>query len=187
MQSANEYEHAFENWLGDNGIKYVYVDQSRRKLFGREKLKTFDFLLYPAVERGPVIIAEIKGKLFKGDSLAGLKGMQNWVGTEDVRGMMQWQQRLGSVGRFDYTRAVFVFVYKFANIDVENDGNEIYDFDGNSYAFFCVELKNYVENMKLRSSGWHTVSLPSNDFRKQAFPLRELLAPDTIKPYRVCY
>lgn len=187
MQTANEYERAFESWLVDNSVRYVYVDQSRRTLFGSEKVKTFDFLLFPSTDDGPVIIAELKGKLFKGDSLAGLKGMQNWVGADDVRGLLQWQQRLSSPERFNHTLPVFVFAYQFANIDVENDGNEIYDFEGRSYAFFCVQLRDYIDNMKVRSPGWQTVSLPSADFRHQVLSLRQLLAPGTIKPYRVCY
>lgn len=193
LRSGNDYEWAFESWLNDNGVNYLYVDQHKRSTLGRGKVKTFDFLLYPpgancaSGDDGGIVIAEVKGKLFKGTTLSGLRGLQCWVTMEDVRGMLKWQQRLAASGRGSRTRAVFIFAYRFTNIDVEADGMEVYDFDGNQYSFLCVELNEYIENMKLRSKSWQTVSLGSEHFRKKFFSLRQLLAPETIRPYRICY
>ncbi len=45
---VNEYERAFEGWLVENGVQYVMIDQARRRLLARNRIKSFDFLLYPA-------------------------------------------------------------------------------------------------------------------------------------------
>ena len=83
--SLNHYERAFENWLIDNRIQYVAVDEHKRAAFGRSKIKSFDFLLYPANQQ--IIIAEVKGRLFKGTSFAKLTGFECWVTTEDIDGL----------------------------------------------------------------------------------------------------
>ncbi|MHC4215691.1 MAG: HYExAFE family protein, partial [Planctomycetota bacterium] len=65
--SSNHYERAFESWLIDNHIQYVPIDESKKTVFGRVKIKTFDFLVYPRGQQPKpyVIITEVKGKLFK--------------------------------------------------------------------------------------------------------------------------
>jgi hypothetical protein len=189
----NHYELAFDSWLADNAVNYVFVDQHKRKTFSSDKVKTFDYLIYPAKSDvpgqtvGPIVIAELKGKIFKSASLAGLGCMECWVSLEDVRGMLKWRQVIAASTASGIASAVFVFAYKLENIDVENDGYEIYDFDGDRYVFFCVDLFDYTDNMKLRSRRWQTVNLPAETFRQKAFPIRNLLAPETIRPYRVCY
>ena len=42
----NHYERAFGNWLIDNKIKYIAVDEEKRTAFGRSKVKSFDYFLY---------------------------------------------------------------------------------------------------------------------------------------------
>ena len=60
-------------------------------------------------------------------------------------------------------------------------------FDGGRYVFYCVDLSDYTDNMKLRSRRWQTVNMSAEHFRQKAFPVRQLLAPETIRPYRICY
>ena len=43
--AANEYEQAFESWLIDNRLQYVAVDQQKRRVVARSRIKSFDFLL----------------------------------------------------------------------------------------------------------------------------------------------
>jgi hypothetical protein len=189
----NHYELAFDSWLADNAVNYVFVDQHQRTTFSSDKVKTFDYLIYPAKSalseqtNAPIVIAELKGKIFKSASLAGLGSMECWVSLEDVRGMLKWRQVIAASTASGIASAVFVFAYRLENIDVENDGCEIYDFDGERYVFLCVDLSDYTDNMKLRSRRWQTVNLPAEAFRQKAFPIRNLLAPETVRPYRVCY
>jgi hypothetical protein len=164
----NHYERAFENWLIDNHIRYVAFDEHKRVTLGQTDIKSFDFLLY--LSDGRIIIAEVKGRTFKGTSLANLAHLECWVTTEDVDGLAKWQEVFGAGHE-----AVFVFVYKMENIDVDFDGREVFDFDANRYLFLGVKLDDYLRFMKRRSPKWQTVTLPADKFRQCAIPLAELL------------
>ncbi len=189
--SPNHYERAFENWLIDNHIQYVTVDEHKKSAFGQSKVKSFDFLLYPPNEQGPrfavrsprdslrrtpdsgtqqIIIAEVKGRLFKGTSFAKLTGFECWVTAEDIDGLTKWREVFGR----GHT-AVFVFAYKIENVDVDFDGREVYDSDTNRYVFFAIELDDYRRFMKRRSPKWQTVTLPADRFRQCATQLQQLL------------
>lgn len=175
--SPNHYERAFENWLIDNRIQYIAVDEHKKAAFGRSKVKSFDFLLYPPNEQGPrfagiqqIIIAEVKGRLFKGTSFAKLTGFECWVTAEDIDGLTKWQEVFG-LGHL----AVFVFAYKIENIDVDFDGRDVFHFDANRYVFFAVKLDDYREFMKRRSPKWKTVTLPADKFRWCAMQMQNLL------------
>lgn len=165
--APNHYERAFESWLRDNHIKYVAVDEQKRATFARSRIKSFDFLLYPP--NGQIIIAEVKGRSFKGTSLVNLTGLECWVTAEDIDGLTHWQQVFGR----DH-QAVFVFTYKVENIDVDFDGRDFYDFDENRYIFFCVGLADYRRFMKRRSPKWQTVTLPADKFRECAIQMQAL-------------
>ena len=166
--SPNHYERAFENWLIDNRIQYIVVDEHKRAAFARRKIKSFDFLVYP--HNGQVIIAEIKGRKFEGTSLAKLAGFECWVTIEDVEGLSRWQQVFGPCHQ-----ALFIFAYKLENIDVDFDGRDVFDFDANRYVFFCIKLDDYSAFMKRRSPKWQTVTLPADKFRKCVVPISEFL------------
>ena len=164
----NHYERAFENWLIDNRIPYDAVDEHKRAAFGHDDVKSFDFLLYPG--KGRTIIAEVKGRKFKGTSMAKLAGFECWVTAEDVEGLTRWQQVFGAGHQ-----AIFVFAYKIENIDVDFDGRDTFDFDENKYLFFCVKLDDYRKFMKRRSPKWQTVTLPADKFRDCAVHISEFL------------
>jgi len=186
--SPNHYERAFENWLIDNRIQYIAVDDQKRAAFGRSKIKSFDFLLYPRNQQttgrywhtawrmpllptwSPIIIAEVKGRKFKGTSFAGLTGFECWVTAEDIAGLAEWQEVFGPEHA-----AIFVFAYKVENIDVDFDGRDVYDFDANRYVFFAVRLDDYRRFMKRRSPKWQTVTLPADKFRQCAVQMQNLL------------
>ena len=166
--SFNHYERAFENFLIDNQIRYIAVDEHKRATFARCKVKSFDFLVYS--QKGQKIIAEVKGRKFRGTNLAKLAGFECWVTTDDVDGLVKWQEVFGS----EY-QVVFVFVYKVENIDVDFNGREVFDFDANRYIFFCIKLNDYRRFMKRRSPKWKTVTLPADKFRNHAVHISELL------------
>ncbi len=164
----NHYERAFQNWLIDNRIQYIAIDEHKRAAFARCKVKSFDFLVYLA--NGQIIIAEVKGRKFKGTNLAKLTGFECWVTAEDVDGLVRWQQVFGT--RY---QAVFVFVYKIENIDVDFDGRDVFDFDTDKYIFFTIELDDYRSFMKRRSPKWQTVTLPADKFRQCAVQISQFL------------
>jgi len=164
----NHYERAFGNWLIDNHIQYIAVDEQKRAAFGRSKIKSFDYLLYPRNQQ--IIVAEVKGRKFKGTSFAKLAGFECWVTADDVDGLARWQQVFGP----DHT-AVFVFAYRIENIDVDFDGRDVYDFVQDRYIFFAVRLDDYRRFMKRRSPKWQTVTLPADKFRRYAVQMQSLL------------
>jgi len=165
----NHYERAFENWLKDNRIQYIGVDEHKRAAFGHSKIKSFDFLLYP--HGSQAIIAEVKGRKFKGKSLAQLSSLESWVTAEDIDGLTDWQKVFGQG-----CKAVFVFAYKIENIDVDFDGRSVYDFDENRYLFFAIKLDDYRKFMIRRSPKWKTVTLPADKFRQCAVQIQKLVS-----------
>ena len=166
--SENHYERAFESWLIDNRIEYESVDEHKRTAFGHSDVKSFDFLLY--LPSRPTVIAEVKGRKFKGTSLAKLAGFECWVTIEDIEGLTRWQRVFGGEHQ-----AIFVFNYKTENIDVDFDGRDAFYFDANRYLFFCVKLEDYRRYMKRRSPKWRTVTLPADKFRQCAMQIGEFL------------
>ncbi|MCK4753199.1 MAG: HYExAFE family protein [Planctomycetes bacterium] len=164
----NDYERAFGNWLIDNRVNYIAVDEQKRAAFGHSNFKSFDYLLNLSGQQ--TIIAEVKGRAFKGTSFAKLAGFECWVGTEDVDGLTQWQEVFGS----GHT-AAFIFAYRIENVDVDFDGREVYDFNGKKYVFFCVKLGDYRKFMKVRSPSWKTVTLPAEKFRQCAVQMQSVM------------
>ncbi|MFH1615335.1 MAG: HYExAFE family protein [Planctomycetota bacterium] len=166
----NHYEQALAGWLMDNRVQFVPVDQQKRVIFSRSKMKSFDFLLYPRSSTREVIVAEAKGRKFSGSSLAGRPSLQCWVTMEDVRGLLGWEDVFGS----GYTGA-FVFVYCFEKIDVDPDKWQIYEFDDRRYFFVMVMLDDYRKFMKIRSRKWQTVTLSTENFRSCMKPIEKVL------------
>jgi hypothetical protein len=166
--SANQYERAFENWLLDRRVDYVRADEHERIGPGSCSVKNFDFLLYATPERR--IIAEVKGRTFRGISLAPLTGLECWVTLDDVASLQAWQEVLGP----DY-EAVFVFAYRIERIDADLDGLEAVQIDWDRFVFFFIRLDDYRRTMKPRSSRWQTVTLPAKAFRQYARELSVLL------------
>jgi len=164
----NHYEKAFCRWLIDNRVSYIAVDEQKRAIMGKSKIKSFDFLIYPPAQQ--TIVAEVKGRAFDGKSLAKLTRMQCWVTTDDVEGLSRWQRVFGHSHL-----AIFVFAYRMKNIDIDLDGRETYDFDGHRYLFFAVKLQDYCRFMKMRSPKWKTVNLSAENFRKCAVQMQNLI------------
>ena len=172
-EEFNDYERAFAGYLADNRVDCSAVDQGRRRFFNGGKVKSFDYIVYQlGIDR--VILAEVKGKKFKGTSLAGMKGFECWVGFDDVAGLIEWEKML-SEECSGTVEGLFVFVYQFENIDVEDDGQCVYEFEGRQYLFYCVRLADYAEAMKVRSPSWETVTLGAAKFRELAMPLDKVL------------
>ena len=167
--APNHYERAFESWLIDNHIEYVPAGDQHKPVFERSSLKSFDFLLCPA--SGRKIIAEVKGRHFKGTTLANLSRLECWVTTEDVDGLVDWQKTLGP----DYD-AAFIFAYKVQKVDVDFDGREVFDFDEGHYLFLGVRLADYIKYMKQRSPKWKTINLSAEKFRLCARPVNVLIS-----------
>ena len=165
------YEQAFDCFLTENKLPFVWIDQSKCLEFQDGPVKNFDFLIRPDSEF-PILI-ELKGRTFKGTSLTGLKGLDGWVTFKDVRSLSHWLDQFQKDA--PTAQAVFVFAFRFANIDIETDGWDVYDYSGEQFLFMAIPLQKYADTMKIRSPKWQTVNLFMENFRKQAIPIEELL------------
>ena len=67
---TNVYEQAFECFLTENKLPFVWIDQSKCLEFQDGPVKNFDFLIRP--ESDAPLLIELKGGTFKQSSLAGL-------------------------------------------------------------------------------------------------------------------
>lgn len=168
-EGQNEYERAFEGWLSEQQVRFARVDQTHRCVLNDAPAKTFDYLIYPEQDRR--VLVELKGRIFRGASLAGRSGLQCWVFAEDVAALGQWQERFEREGT--PAEAVFVFAYRVEKIAVEYDGLGVYDYAGRRYVFLSVRHEDYQRCLKRRSRRWKTVTLSADDFRTLCFPTEQ--------------
>jgi len=193
MAVCNDYEQAFESWLTENGVKHLAVDQARRSVLTRDRIKTFDFLVYPTCRSGlsieipgtrapGVIIAEVKGRQFTGATLCGRPALQCWVTAEDIQGLLEWERRFDEPLRT--AKAVFIFAFRLEMPIVETDGREVYDFADRRYMFYAVTVDDYCRHMKTRSRRWGTVMLLAADFRRLAVDVRMFLTSTRLEVSR---
>jgi hypothetical protein len=168
VSAVNAYEQAFEVWLREMNIPCHVMDQTRRREFYFDRIKSFDFAICPM--GGKLTLIDVKGRLFHGQSLIGLKNLQCWVTREDIHGLEEWRDIVAARQPAD---AAFVFVYRLTQVDVETDGLPVFEFEGQKYVFFIIRLEEYRRFMKQRSPRWQTVHLSMADFRRLAIPMEE--------------
>jgi hypothetical protein len=120
-----------------------------------------------------MILAEVKGRTFKGGSFAGLGGLDCWTTAEDVEALLKWEELFR--GQHACCRSMFVFAFRLEQADVDSDGLEIFTCDDRRYVFFALEAAAYHKRCRRRSPQWRTVTLCADDFRSIAVPLREFI------------
>src|SRR5688572_9354611 len=85
------YEAAFEAFLRQRGIPYVAVDEAKKAIFTKAKLKSFDFVVY--VKNGRNLLVDVKGRQHRNRN--GRSGFETWTTEQDVADLMQWEQVFG--------------------------------------------------------------------------------------------
>ena len=176
MDRPNPYEQAFECFLTENIIPFIWIDQSKCLEFTEGPVKNFDFLIDPG-SRFPVRVG-LKAAPFKGTSLAGIKGLDGWVTFEDVRFLSHWLDQFPKEA--PTAQAVFVFAVRFANIDIETDGCDVYDDFSERFLFLAIPLQKDADTIKIRSPKCQTVVLPAEDFRQYAERVCDILSPERV-------
>ena len=161
MAGGTHYERAFEGVLRERGIRYAAVDQSQKALLRGERVKSFDFVLYP--QRGRGILVDVKGRKLSRKALARGRFEQTWVTAADVEGLGRWEEVFG-----DGYLAALVFAYWVVD-EPEQDGER-------DYVFVVAELSGYQRLMRQRSRSWQTVHVPVRAFAGLARPLEAFLA-----------
>lgn len=164
MDRKIHYEAAFEAFLRDRGIPYVAVDEAKKALFSSAKLKSFDFVVYS--KSGPNLLVDVKGRSLRNREQR--KGFETWTTEQDVADLMQWQQVFG-----DGFKAVLSFIYWIDPPLVPEPG--MYEHKDRWYLLMGVDLEEYRDHMRRRSTKWETVCLGAEDFRSLARPLESWL------------
>ncbi|MHC5083412.1 MAG: HYExAFE family protein [Planctomycetota bacterium] len=174
-ERGNLYEQAFESWLGEHKIPFRLIDQTHNGQSGETTIKSFDFLIYPNSQM-PVLV-ELKGRTYEGTNLAGLKGLDAWVTYEDVEALSYWHDEFSKDA--PGVKAIFVFLFRFANVEVETDGWEIYEAGDDQFLILAIDVEKYQQCMKSRSPKWKTVTMAAEDFRQYAKPVKEIIKRTT--------
>ena len=162
------YEAALEDYLRSRGTPYVALDETRRVIFSGARIKSFDFLIYPA--SGPNLITDVKGRKFPYTSGSSHRYWENWVSRADLEGLTEWEHAFGA----GY-QAVLIFTYLLSGPEDRWPQGPVYPFRGKQYAFLSVGLAEYARQVRTRSSKWNTVTVPGKAFREMVRPLADLL------------
>jgi len=166
-KAGTHYERAFEDMLRGRGIRYVAVDQAKKAVFAGVRIKSFDFLVYPAA--GDKILVDVKGRKFTCAGYHQGRWGETWVTRVDVEGLSCWEEVFG-----EGYKAAFVFAYWLTDGVERNEKREhnlfddIYRFEGRDYAFAVTEVDTYRRRMRTRSASWQTVFVSQRQFRQMA-------------------
>ncbi len=158
------YEAAFEGYLRERKTPYVAVDEAKKALFANAKLKSFDFVVYS--QAGPNLLVDVKGRQARENSTR--RGYESWTTERDIEDLLQWQEVFG-----EGFRAVLVFVYWIEAPMIPEPG--MFEFRERWYLLMGIDLIEYRNHMRRRSSKWETVCLSAEDFRQLARPLETWL------------
>lgn len=157
MQRRVHYEAAFEDYLRGKGQPYVAVDEARKAIFGRARLKSFDVVVYSSAGRN--LLVDVKGRKFP-DSRPGGKGgaraWENWVTREDIEGLREWERVFGE----GFT-GMLVFAYWLQGPPRNAPFEDVHFYRQKHYAFAAVPVAEYVAVAKPRSERWQTLSAPT--------------------------
>ena len=162
MLRSNPYDAAFEEYLRQQRVAYVSVDETRRALLADASLKSMDFIVYSADTAN--LLVDVKGR----KRLPG-RNWENWATVEDIRGLSQWEQVFGA----DF-RSLLVFAYEISSDPVGDALDSIVSYRQKCYAFYGVWLEDYRRAMKQRSPSWQTVWIPAAGYRACRFSLGTL-------------
>lgn len=164
------YEAAFEDYLRSRGVPYVPVDEKRRVIFAGDKVKSFDFIVYPP--KGVNWIVDVKGRQFPYvDENGGKRYWENWITLDDLESLAEWEVVFGN----DF-EAQLVFAYLLGGPPDRWPSCRPHVFRGDYYAFLTVRLADYREHCRGRSDSWQTVSVPRAMYRRICRPVEAVVA-----------
>jgi hypothetical protein len=169
-KNNTHYERAFEDFLQLRRIPYVAVDQAKKAIFSGARVKSFDFILYPA--HGRKILVDVKGRKLNRDAFNRGRLGPSWTTIDDLDGLKCWEQVFGN----DYL-AAFVFAYWLVDSDLPLPLDPaIHRFDQRDYVFIIADLAAYQLRVRPRSPRWHTVYVRAADFAQLVLPFDQFVS-----------
>jgi len=165
----NHYEAAFEEYLRRSGVPYVAVDEARRSLLSDGgSIKSLDFIV--SAGRGDTLwLVDVKGRRFpSGDEQK--QYWKNWSTRDDLQSLARWEELFGA-----NFCAVFVFAYNIVGDRAPLEPERLFEHRRSLYGFVAVRLADYASRARPISPSWDTVAMPTEEFRRLARPIDELL------------
>ncbi len=160
------YEAAFEDYVRSQGWPYIPVNEQRKAIFGGDRIKSFDFLVYRS--DGPAWLVDVKGRKFPYDGPSGKRYWENWVTREDLEDLTRWQGVFG-----DGFSTILVFAYWLCGLSDREPTSHVHVFRDRYYAFLWIPVAQYARYARQRSPSWDTVTMPTAQFRKIVRPIQE--------------
>ncbi len=167
-QRSNHYEMAFEAYLRGNRAPYVSVDEKRRSLLREASLKSMDFIVYS--NRPHNLFVDVKGRRFPSGGKSNRHKWENWATEDNLDILLQWELVFGAG-----FRAVLVFAYHVIDLRCLDEFERCFRHRNRVYAFYGLWADQYRAEMRTRSRGWETVTLPGGTFRRLRAPIEEFL------------
>jgi len=165
----NHYEAAFEAWLRWLRVPYVAVDESQRSLMAERSLKSLDYIISPAgagPQHGPGNwLVDVKGRQFP---TAGRQYWRNWSTADELESLARWEELFGA-----HSAGLLVFAYNVVGQQAPLPPRELFAFRDSLYGFVGIRLDHYASFVKQLSPRWGTVTMPVDQFRSLARPVRE--------------
>ncbi len=183
-----EQENCFENWLRQNKMLYLPVNEGRRTMYNGKSLKSFDVLVSSR------FFLDVKGKSFP---YSKSNYWENHVSMDDIKSLMAWQKISNRSVKSSTYVSILCFVYKLPrkSEDLQRAIQELRKCpsfkmdclcykDGTAaknltstrqlYAVFAVEISDYNKYKKRRSAKWDAWYVSRDKFRKIAVPLKSI-------------
>lgn len=165
----NHYEAAFEAYLRARTVPYVAVDEARRSLLADgQSIKSLDFIV--SSPRTAVWLVDVKGRRFPSGDDTSRHYWKNWSTQDDLCSLAQWESLFGA-----NFRGLFVFAYHVLGDRAPLPQEQLFEHHGGLYGFVGVKLSDYAAGCHRISPRWDTVAMPTNEFRRLARPVDELL------------
>jgi hypothetical protein len=160
---SKHYEMLFEQMLRYAGILYLAIDESKRPIYDKSKIKNFDFIV--SSFNGKYLI-DIKGK--KLDYGKGQK-LENWIHKDDISGLKLWATH------FNAFIPLLVFVYQYSKKTKCALFDEYTDYKGKRYSIMAITLADYYTTAKTRSRQFGAIYVSSEDFKNKLKPISHFI------------
>ena len=160
------YEAAFEDFLRSRGWPYIPVDEQKKAIFAGARVKSFDFIVYPAGKKAWLV--DVKGRKFPYEGKGGKRYWENWVTRDDLEGLRRWEKVFG-----DGFEPGLVFAYWLTGPAGRDPTSQIHVFRNECYSFLWISVLDYAAHARQRSPKWDTVTVPAAAFRRLVRPLHE--------------
>ena len=157
--SHAHYEVMFENFLRENQILYIAVDEKRRPKIDGGKVKNFDFIV--SSFNGKYLV-DIKGKDFSA------RPWDNWVHEDDLTGLKIWGSHFNA---FVPLLVIPYLITKKKDQELLKEFSDIREFKGKTYCISAVTLADYYSRAKPRSKKFKAIYVPKKDFQEICRPL----------------